>query len=324
MSHADINIEAVRDVAKRIAPFAHKTPVTTCSSIDRIAGRSLFFKCEHLQKVGAFKFRGACNAVMKLSDEDAAHGVVTHSSGNHAQALALAARVRGIEAHIVMPTSASAVKRAAVLEYGATVIECEPNLESREMTATRIQQKTGATFVHPYNNADVIAGQGTVALELLEQVADLDAIVAPIGGGGLISGICVAAKSLKPSIRIFGAEPNGADDAARSKAAGKLIPQTRPNTIADGLLTSLGDLTWPHVRDHVECVITVSDDEIISAMRLAWQRAKLLIEPSAAVTVAAVLTHNFREEVDALRIGLILSGGNVDLDKLPWCQFISG
>jgi len=318
MSHKEITLEAVRDAAKRIAPFAHKTPVTACSSIDRVVGRSLFFKCEHLQKVGAFKFRGACNAVMKLSDEDAARGVVTHSSGNHAQALALAAKVRGITAHIVMPTSASAVKRAAVIDYGAKVIDCEPTLEAREMTAARVQKETGATFIHPYNNADVIAGQGTVAIELLGQVENLHAIAAPIGGGGLISGICVAAKSLKPGIRIFAAEPTGADDAARSKAAGKLILQTGPNTIADGLLTSMGDLTWPLVRDHVERVFTVSDDEIIAAMRLAWQRAKLLIEPSAAVTVAAIMTDSFRDEEDLDRIGVILSGGNVDLDNLPW------
>ena len=318
MTHVEIDIVAVRDAAKRIASFAHKTPVATCLSIDRIAGRSLFFKCEHLQKVGAFKFRGACNAVMKLTDSDAECGVITHSSGNHAQALALAARVRGIAAQIVMPTSASAIKRAAVLEYGATVIDCAPTLEARETSAARVQNKTGATFIHPYNNVDVIAGQGTVALELLEQVDDLDAIVAPIGGGGLISGICVAAKNLKPGIRIFGAEPNGADDAVRSKAAGQLIPQTNPKTIADGLLTSLGDLTWPYVRDQVERIVTVSDDEIISAMRMAWQRAKLLIEPSAAITIAAALTENVREEVDIRRVGVVLSGGNVDLDHLPW------
>lgn len=313
---ADLN--DVRAAAERIAGLAHRTPVATCATIDRLAGRQVFFKCEHLQKVGAFKFRGACNAVMKLSDEVAARGVATHSSGNHAQAVALAARMRGVAAHIVMPSDALAVKRRAVEGYGGRVIECEPTLAARDTTAEAVIAETGATFIHPYNHPDIIAGQGTSALELLDQVPKLDAIVVPVGGGGLISGICVAAKGIDPGIRIFAAEPLGADDAARSKAAGKLIPQTGPDTIADGLLTSMGELTWPIIRDHVERVVPVSEEEIVAAMRLAWERAKLLIEPSAAVAVAAVLSDTFRATEDIDRVGVVLSGGNVDLDHLPW------
>ena len=312
------DLQDVRAAAQRIAGRAHRTPVATCATIDRLAGRRVFFKCEHLQKVGAFKFRGACNAVMKLPEELAARGVVTHSSGNHAQAVALAARMRGIEAHIVMPSNALAVKRRAVEGYGGRVVECEPTLEARETTAAAVIAKTGATFIHPYDHPDIIAGQGTISLELIEQVPELDAIVAPIGGGGLISGICVAAKGVNPAMRILAAEPLGADDAARSLAGGKLIPQTAPNTIADGLLTSMGDLTWPIVRDHVERVITVGEDEIVTAMRLAWERAKLLIEPSAAVAIAAILSEVFKGIADIDRVAVVLSGGNTDLDNLPW------
>jgi threonine dehydratase/serine racemase len=280
----------------------------------------LFFKCENLQKAGAFKFRGASNAVLKLSAEVAVRGVVTHSSGNHAQALALAAKLRGIPAHIVMPRTAAAVKRRAVLEYGARVIDCEPNLSARESTAAAVLAETGGTLIHPYNNADIIAGQGTVALELCEQVPGLDAVVAPVGGGGLVAGICAALRELAPAMRIFAAEPKGADDASRSKAAGTLIPQTSPNTIADGLLTSLGELTWPLVRDRVERVITVSEEEIVDAMRLMWERAKLLIEPSSAVAVAVVLSEEFRKLPGLGRVGIVLSGGNADLDRLPWSR----
>jgi threonine dehydratase len=313
-----VDLQDVRAAARRIAGLAHRTPVATCTTIDRIAGRRVFFKCEHLQKVGAFKFRGACNAVIKLPDELATRGVVTHSSGNHAQAVALAARMRGIDAHIVMPSNALAVKRRAVEGYGGRVIACVPTLEARETTAEAVIAETGATFIHPYDHPDIIAGQGTSALELLDQVPQIDAIVAPVGGGGLLSGICVAAKGLDPSIRIFAAEPLGADDAARSMAAGKLIPQTGPDTIADGLLTSLGELTWPIIRDHVERVVTVSEEEIVTAMRLVWERAKLLIEPSAAVAVAAVLSEEFQAVAGVDRVGIVLSGGNADLDNLPW------
>ena len=313
-----ITLDDVRNAAKRIACWAHRTPIMTCATLDRLAERQLFFKCEQWQKVGAFKFRGACNAVLNLSDADARRGVVTHSSGNHAQALALAAKLRGIPAHIVMPRNATPVKRRAVEDYGANVIECEPTLSSREVTVAEVQQRTGAILIPPYNHADVMAGQGTVALEMLEDLPDLDAIVAPIGGGGLMAGVTIAAKSLKPTIRMFAGEPLGADDAARSKASGAFVAQVGPQTIADGLLTSMGDLTWPVVRDQVEAVVTVNEAEIIAAMRLMWERAKLLIEPSSAVAVAAVLTPAFKALVGMKKVGIILSGGNVNLDRLPW------
>jgi len=318
MSKYAADLNAVRAAAKCIEGFAHRTSVSTCTTLDHLAGRQLYFKCENFQKVGAFKFRGACNAVRRLPDEVTAQGVVTHSSGNHAQALALAAKLRGISAHIVMPTNCRPVKRKAVESYGGHVIFCDPTLEARQAKATAVQDETGATLIPPYDHPDVIAGQGTAALEFLDQVPELDAIVAPIGGGGLVSGSCVAAHGLKPGIQIFAAEPQGADDAARSVAAGKLIPKTSPNTIADGLLTSLGDLTWPIIRDHVESVITVSEQQIIGAMRLMWERAKLLIEPSSAVAMAAVLTEQFKVKRGLDRVGIVLSGGNVDLDHLPW------
>jgi threonine dehydratase/serine racemase len=312
------DLRDVQAAAQRLAGIAHRTPVATCATLDRLAGRSLFFKCEHLQKAGAFKFRGACNAVRKLPPDVAARGVVTHSSGNHAGALALAARLHGIAAHIVMPRNASAVKRRAAEEYGARVVECAPTLPAREETAAAVLTETGGTLIPPYNHPDVIAGQGTAALELLDQVPGLDALVAPVGGGGLISGICIAAHGVAPSVRVFAAEPAGADDAARSKTAGMFLPQTGPRTIADGLLTSLGDLTWPILRDQVERVVTVTEGEIVCAMRLAWERAKLLIEPSSAVALAAVLANEFRTLPGLGRVGIILSGGNVNLDQLPW------
>jgi len=299
--------------AARIAGLAHRTPVLTCTTLDTLAGRRLFFKCEQFQKVGAFKFRGACNAVRRLTDADRRRGVITHSSGNHAQALALAARLHGVQATIVMPRTAPAVKVQAVTDYGARVVLCEPTLADREATLARVQGENRAVFIPPYNHPDVIAGQGTVALEFIEQVPDLDAIVAPVGGGGLVSGICVAARGLQPSVRIFASEPAGADDAARSKAAGRLIPQTDPRTLADGLLTSLGDLTWPFIRDVVEAVITVSEEEILAAWRLLAERAKLLVEPSAAVALAAVLTRGFRELGGLAQVGIVLSGGNVQV-----------
>ena len=311
------DLTSVREAASRLDGFAHRTPVMTCRTIDRLSNLELFFKCENFQKVGAFKFRGAYNAIAKLSSEQADQGVLTHSSGNHAQAVALAARIRGIKAFVVMPSTASPVKRQAVEQYGAQVITCEPTLDSRETTAAKVQEETGATFIAPYNNPDVIAGQGTVALELMEEIPALDAVVAPVGGGGLISGICATIIGISPSTKVIAAEPVGADDAARSKAADKLMPQTSPDTIADGLLTSLGDLTWPFVRNAVEQVITVTDDEIVRAMRLLWQRAKLLVEPSSAVALAAVLHPTF-QEFNFSRVGVVLTGGNVDIDNLPW------
>jgi threonine dehydratase/serine racemase len=312
-----VDLDDVRAAAKRIAPYAHRTPVFTCSALDERAGRRLFLKAEHLQKVGAFKFRGACNAVQRLADADAARGVVTHSSGNHAQALALAARIRGIPAHIVMPSNASAPKRRAVEGYGARVIECEPTLPAREETAARVVEETGGTLISPYDHPDIIAGQGTAALELLQDFPDLDVVLAPVGGGGLFAGTCVVARGLDPRVEVWAAEPAGADDAARSFAAGEWIPQREPRTIADGLLTSLGQLTWPILRDLGSGVITVSEDEIVQTMRLCWERAKLMIEASSAVAVAAA-GKGWPAGQGPQRVGVILSGGNVDLDRLPW------
>lgn len=308
----------IQDAYARIKTAVHQTPVITSNQINRLAGRELFFKCENLQKVGAFKFRGACNAVMQLNDEEAANGVVTHSSGNHAQAVALAAAQRAIPAHIVMPDNAPAVKRAAVEAYGARVIPCIPTLQARESTAKEVIEETSATFIHPYDNADVIAGQGTAALEFFEQSNELDAIITPVGGGGLLSGTAIVTRSAHPNTKVFAAEPTGADDAFRSFESGELIPQTGPNTIADGLLTSLGNLTWPIIRDHVDAIFTVDDDSIASAMRLIWERAKIVVEPSGAVPLAAVLSERFQSEFNGNRIGIIISGGNVNLDRLPW------
>jgi threonine dehydratase len=312
------NLEMILDAAERIRPFVHRTPILTCDTIDRLAGRSIVFKCEHLQKIGAFKYRGATNAVQKLDAETAARGVVTHSSGNHAQALAFAAQKRGIPAWIVMPRTASRIKKEAVVGYGGQVIECEPTLPERERMANELVERTGGTLIPPFDHADVIAGQGTAALELLEDAPDLDAVIAPVGGGGLLSGFCLASRGLKPEIRVFGAEPLGADDAARSKAAGEWIPQEAPNSIADGLLTSLGQLTWPIIRDEVEAIFTVSEPEILAAMRLVWERMKQVIEPSAAVGVAVILSEQFRQLPGLRRVGVVLCGGNVDLDRLPW------
>jgi threonine dehydratase/serine racemase len=313
----------VRAAAERIAPFAHRTPLVTCASLDERAGRRLFFKCEQLQKVGAFKFRGACNAVMSLPDAEAARGVVTHSSGNHAQAIALAARLRGIPAYVVMPENAPAVKRRAVEGYGAKVFPCARSDAARRDAARRVQEETGARFVHPFEDRDVVAGQGTVALEALAQLDELglgpgQAIVAPVGGGGLLAGICIAAHGVAPGIRIFGAEPAAADDAARSLAEGRRLPAPEPRSIADGLLASVGELPFAVLREHVERIVTVGEDEIVAAMRLVWERAKLLVEPSAAVPLAAVLTEGFRALPDLERVVVVLTGGNLDLDRLPW------
>ncbi len=312
------DLDDVREAAQRIKPYAHRTPVLSSRLVNDRAGREIFFKCENFQKVGAFKFRGACNAVCRLSDEVAARGVVTHSSGNHAQALALAARIRGIDAHIIMPRTAKAVKRRGVEGYGGRVYPCEPTEESRHGIAREIEQQTSATLIPPFDHPDIIAGQGTAALELLEDVPDLDAIVAPIGGGGLMSGTCIAATAIKPGIRIIGAEPAGADDAARSLASGTLVAQTSPDTICDGLLTSLGPMTWTIIRDHVETIITPADEATIEAMRFIWERMKIMIEPSSAVAAAVVMSEEFRALESLQRVGVILTGGNVDLDHLPW------
>ncbi|WP_437910374.1 pyridoxal-phosphate dependent enzyme [Sorangium sp. So ce327] len=306
-------VEDIRGAAVRIAPHAHVTPVMTSRTIDGIAGARVFFKCENLQRVGAFKFRGACNAVLSLSDEEARRGVATHSSGNHAAALALAARIRGVAAYIVMPENAPAVKRAAVEGYGARVVSCAPTLRSREETVARVIAETGAIFVPPYNDPRIIAGQGTAALELAAQVDDLDAVVAPVGGGGLLSGTAIATGSLSRA-RTIGAEPEAADDAARSMREGRIVPSNDPVTIADGLRTSLGELTFAVLRERGVEIVTVSEDDIVKAMRVVWERMKLVIEPSAAVPVAAVL----RRLIQGARIGVIVSGGNVDLTRLPF------
>ena len=306
----------IRTAAERIRPFAHRTPVLTCASLDRAVGAQVFLKCENLQRVGAFKFRGACNAVFSLSGQEAARGVVCHSSGNHAQALALAARLRGIPAHIVMPSSAPGVKKAAVAGYGGQITFCEPTLAAREATQAEVVARTGATIVHPYSDARVIAGAGTAALELLQEHPELDVVLAPVGGGGLLSGTAIAAQGLAPAIRVIAAEPALADDAFRSLAAGRILPSENPRTIADGLLTSLGELNFPIIQERVERIVTVSEAGIVAAMKFVWERAKLVIEPSAAVPVA--LLWERRIDLTGLRVGVILSGGNVDLDKLPW------
>jgi threonine dehydratase len=314
------NLDAIRAAHRRIEPFVHRTAVATNATLDDVAGRRLWFKCELLQKTGSFKFRGATNAVRMLDDAAAARGVVTHSSGNHAQALALAARMRGIAAHVVMPSNSAAVKKAAVAGYGGRVIECEPTLEARESTAARVIAETGAAMIPPYNHPDVIAGQGTIALELLDECPHLDAIIVPLGGGGMISGIAIAAKALKPSIKIIGAEPELAGDALQSKRAGSIQPAMKPLTIADGLRTSLGPLTFPVVRDLVDDIVLVSEAEIVAHMRLAWERMKLTIEPSAAVGVAVACSAwmRARENADMQDVGVVLCGGNVDLSALPW------
>jgi len=309
----------VRAAAKRLAGHANRTPVLTSRTLDALAGRRLFFKCEQFQRVGAFKFRGAYNAIARLDPATARRGVVTHSSGNHAQAVALAAKLRGIPAYIVMPEDAPAVKRAAVAGYGAEIHDCRPNLVARETSAAALVAATGATLIPPYDHADVIAGQGTAGLELFEEVGPLDAVIVAVGGGGLLSGVTLALRELSPQTRVFAAEPEGADDAARSKAAGRFIPQTDPNTIADGLRTSLGETTtWPVVRDLVEDVITVDDEAIIAAMRLVWERMKLVIEPSAAVPLAVALGPTFRGLQGIETVGLFFSGGNLDLGHLPF------
>jgi len=310
------NLTEIIEAARRIQPYAHRTPVLTCASLDQQVGAQVFLKCENLQKVGAFKFRGACNAVFSLPETDAARGVATHSSGNHAQGLALAARLRGIPAYIVMPDKAPAVKRVAVEGYGGKITFCEQTLEARESTLAQVAAETGATVVHPYNNYQVIAGQGTAVLELLQDVPDLDVILVPVGGGGLLSGTAIAAKELFPRIRVIAAEPEQADDAFRSLAAGKIIPSVNPRSVADGLLASLGDLTFPIIQKRVEQIVTVSETGIVAAMKFVWERAKIVIEPSAAVPVGALWEH--RIDLTGLRVGVILSGGNVDLDRLPW------
>jgi threonine dehydratase len=304
--------ETIEQAHQRIKPYIHRTPVMTSQGVDERAGCNLFFKCENFQKIGAFKARGAMNAVLTLSNEDRVKGVATHSSGNHAQALARAAKIMGIKAYIVMPRTAPAVKKRGVEGFGGEIFECEPTLQARETTLAEVIKKTGATEIHPFNNYSVINGQATAAKELFEEVPNLDVIIAPVGGGGLLSGTALATKYFSPNTTVIAGEPEGADDAFRAKQSGK-IETSQASSIADGLLTSLGDKTFPIIRDEVKEVITVSDKEIISAMRFIWERMKIIVEPSCAVPLAAVLKS--KEKFKGKRVGIILSGGNVDLEN---------
>ncbi len=303
-------------VRKILAPFVHRTPVHTSMSLTELCGCSLFFKCENFQKAGAFKFRGATHAVATLSSEDASRGVATHSSGNHAQALSLAARMRGINAYIVMPTSAPKVKVEAVKSYGGHIIFCQPTLPDRENTLLEVVKKTGAVEIHPYNDYRIIAGQATAAAELYEDISKLDCLIAPVGGGGLLSGTILSTKYFSPKTQVYGAEPEKANDAWQSIRAKRLIPVDKALTIADGLRTSLGSRTFPIIMHGVKDILCVSEESIIEAMLILWERMKLLVEPSGAVPLAAVLEHKhlFRGK----RCGIILSGGNTDLYNLPW------
>ncbi|MBZ5535641.1 MAG: pyridoxal-phosphate dependent enzyme [Acidobacteriia bacterium] len=311
-------LETIREALERIRPHIHRTPVMTSRTMNEMAGAQVFFKCENLQKGGAFKARGAINAVLSLDETDAAKGVVTHSSGNHGAALSMAARIRGIKAYIVVPSNAPAPKVGAIRNYGGEITFCKPTLEARESTTDELVARTGAVLIHPYNNYRVIAGQGTCALEFIEQVEEgLDLLLAPVGGGGLISGTALAMKGLSPETWIIGCEPKGADDAFQSKQAGKIILQAHPQTVADGLRSSLGDKTFPIIQKLVDDIVTVSEDEIIEAMRHIWERMKIIVEPSGAVAVAAAIFKKAAGFADK-RIGIILSGGNVDLDHLPF------
>ena len=341
----------VLDASARIAPYIHRTPVCTCAALNALAGAELYFKCENFQKVGAFKIRGAANAVFSLSGDEAARGVATHSSGNHAQAVAFACRARGIGARIVMPENSSRVKVDAVRGYGADIVFCGPRQNDREETLERVLAETGSVIIHPYDDVRIIAGQATAALELLQQVSGgesshepngvkhgadvrqdgsvspindhetketpaLDIVIAPVGGGGLLSGTSIAVRRLSPTTIVIGAEPRNADDAYRSLRDGVLYPQPSGTTIADGLRTGLSERTFSIIRQHVSAIVTVSEGSIVDAMRMIWERMKIMIEPSAAVPFAAIMEKKL--DVRGKRVGIILSGGNVDLDALPW------
>jgi threonine dehydratase len=309
-------LKDIQDACSRISPFIHRTPVMTSSQLNSIFKSDLHFKCENFQKVGAFKFRGATNAIMQLPDKERSRGVITHSSGNHAAALSLAAKEAGIKAYIVMPSSAPDVKKAAVAAYGAEISFCEPTLAARISTAQGIIEKTGASFIHPYDNFNVICGQGTVALEMMKDIDNLDIVVCPVGGGGLLSGTATAVKGLNPGVKVIAAEPLGADDASRSFYSGELVRDHSPLTIADGLLTTLSERTFSIIRDKVDDIFTVDEDAIIKGMKLIWERMKLIVEPSSATVLAAIM--NNPDVFYGKRVGLILSGGNIDLRKLPF------
>lgn len=313
-----LDLDAIRAAHERIRPHIHRTPVLTSERLNEASGGSLFFKCENFQKVGAFKARGATNAVFSLDEETARRGVATHSSGNHAAALSRAAKLRGIPAHIVMPSNSPKVKVRAVEGYGGRITFCEPNQRAREEACARVIAETGATLIHPFENEDVMAGQGTIAVELLEEVPDLDLVLCPVGGGGVLCGTAVAAKSLRPSIQVIATEPAGADDAAQSFHQNTLVCQDKKQTIADGLRTNLGEPNFALVKRYVDDVVTVTDDSIIAAMRALWETMKIVVEPSGAVPYAAVVER--KVDCRAKRVGIILTGGNVDLDALPWMK----
>lgn len=312
----DISKKNLLETHNRIKPFIHKTPILSSRLINEMIGAEIYFKCENFQRMGAFKMRGATNAILQLSNTEKDFGVATHSSGNFAQALSLAAKQLNIKAYIVMPSNAPDIKKNAVKGYGGEVIECVPTLEARETTLNEVVNKTGAIFLHPYNDYQVIQGQATAAMELIEEHDDLDTIFAPVGGGGLLSGTALAATHFSPNTKVIAGEPMGADDAWQSFQKGEIIPQTNPKTIADGLLTSLGDKTFAIIKDHVEDIVRVEEDEIISAMQLVWERMKIVIEPSSAVALAALI--KTKEKYQGKKVGVILSGGNVQLDKLPF------
>lgn len=315
---ANIQPETIRAAADRISPYIRRTPVLTSHMINSLYGTELFLKCENFQKVGAFKARGATNAVLSLEKNLLVNGVATHSSGNHAQALSWAASLVNTQAYIVMPTNSSKIKVNAVKEYGGLITFCKPTLESRETTLAEIIQQTGATEIHPYNDERIIAGQATAALELVEDVQNLDIVIAPVGGGGLLSGTSLAVHYFSPSTKVVAAEPEQANDAFLSFSGKRFVPSRNPNTIADGLRTSLGSLTYPIILQHVHSIVTVSESSIVNAMRFLWERMKIIIEPSSAVPFAAIMDGKI--EIAGKRTGLIISGGNVDLDDLPWIK----
>eukprot|EP00211_Chloroparvula_japonica_P007186 CAMPEP_0119134628 /NCGR_PEP_ID=MMETSP1310-20130426/17403_1 /TAXON_ID=464262 /ORGANISM="Genus nov. species nov., Strain RCC2339" /LENGTH=319 /DNA_ID=CAMNT_0007125441 /DNA_START=24 /DNA_END=980 /DNA_ORIENTATION=+ len=319
MTDLPVTYEDVEEAARRIESVVRRTPVMTCGTLNALSGNELFFKCELFQKTGAFKFRGASNAVMQLTEAQRDAGVVTHSSGNHAQALALAGKMAGVRVVVVMPENSPTIKVRAVKGYGAEIVFCGNDPQERERVADEQAKKLGACLIPSFNHPHIIAGQGTMALELHAQVENpLDFLIVPVGGGGMLSGCCLATKGVSPNTRVIAAEPKGADDAYRSFQAGNLILQTNPQTIADGLRTSLGPLTWAIIQAHVEKIITVDEDAIRNAMRLVWERMKLVIEPSAGVGVAVALSEEFRKMSHGKRVGVILCGGNIDLDKFEW------
>ena len=307
----ELSLQHIQQAAKRICGHAHLTPMLTSKSLNLLADNEVFCKGEHLQKVGAFKFRGAFNAVSQLTRDQLDQGLITVSSGNHAQALALAGQLFQSEVHVVMPETASPVKKRAVKSYGAKIYSCGNVQHEREKALVECQRKTGAYYIHPFDHPHIIAGQGTVALEMLDQIADLDVLVAPVGGGGLLAGVALCAKSIHPGLKVYGAEPLGADDAARSFASGERLPQLKPQTMADGLQTGLGEWNWSIIKKSVDGILTVTEDEILHATRFIWERMKQLVEPSGAVSLAVVLSDEFRRLHQGQRIGLVFSGGNV-------------